>query len=1030
MITSPIIFSLVFFATFGIYWFSGSYIFFRNKKSMQNRVFLILCLSLCIWSFAFSIANSAPDYGTALFWRRVAALGWGSMYSFLLHFILILTEKRRLLKIRWIYILLYLPAIITVFVFSFYSELAVGMYNLTNTSFGWSNVSTNGFWDLYFNIYYISFTITSIGLIFHWRMTATLENKKMARLLMISILITLIVGSITDILINSYQLFAYPQVAPVIILIPITTILYCIRHYSLMTPDILTKATEEGKILNETVRKKIYKYLSLIYIFGSFMNFEIRYFIFKDQLEKELFFNLVCIIIGLSIFFIQNFKIKEDHQDLILVLILGASTPYIISRFVENASITIWAIPFIIVIISVLFNKQRLIILLSAFVMATQIWVLIKMPTATVQVSVIDHIVRIGIFCIFIWLAFFINRVYINRLKENEDHIRIQKMISLISADYVNVNDANLDEKINKMLQYCGEYFNVSRAYLILFSKDQKVMTCTHEWCNEGIVPIIDTFGEKPTDSIHWWMDQMRNNGFGYISDVSMLPYEAGIEKEALQKLQIKSLISAPLIKQEHLLGFLGFGTSENAKNWQDEHCELLKVIANILSDAFIKTSAEKEIRYMAFYDVLTGLPNRKLLNKLLIKEIDLSKRTEKFFGVVLIDLDSFKSVNDTMGHDGGDELIKEVACRLNELVRKHDTVSRFGGDEFIIVLTNIAQTEDITQIANKIIKSFEQPFLIKGQEFFITASAGIAVFPLDGEEAEVLIKNADMSMYASKAQGKNRYTICSSNMKNEVQEKMRLTNSLYRAQERNELVLYYQPQVCVATKKIIGLEALIRWIHPDKVMILPGTFIPLAEQTGLINPIGEWVLKTACCQSMEWQKLGIPPIRMAINLSVEQFRKSSLVDTVRKVLSETGLSSEYLELEITESIAINKLDNIVSVLNKLKELGVTIAIDDFGTEYSSLNRLKLLPIDRIKMDMQFVQGISENNKDESITKIIIQLARSLNLKVIAEGVETLQQMDFLTDQECDEVQGFYYYKPMTAEEIKAILINPNNQKR
>jgi len=295
-------------------------------------------------------------------------------------------------------------------------------------------------------------------------------------------------------------------------------------------------------------------------------------------------------------------------------------------------------------------------------------------------------------------------------------------------------------------------------------------------------------------------------------------------------------------------------------------------------------------------------------------------------------------------------------------------------------------------------------------------------VYPVDGEDTETLIKNADIAMYRAKANGKNQYVFCTPNMKQDMQVKLKLTNSLYRTLDRDELYLAYQPQVNIISGKIIGVEALLRWNHPELGIISPASFIPIAEQTGLISPIGEWVLRTACMQNKAWQDEGLPKMRIAVNISVIQFRNPNLVNLVRNILEETGMEPQYLELEVTESVAIHESDYIVNVLNNLKEIGITISIDDFGTQYSSLSRLKLLPVDRLKMDMQFVRGIEGNDKDKAITNVIISLAKNLGLKVIAEGVETKEQLTFLSEKLCDEVQGYYYYKPMAAEEVKKII--------
>lgn len=469
------------------------------------------------------------------------------------------------------------------------------------------------------------------------------------------------------------------------------------------------------------------------------------------------------------------------------------------------------------------------------------------------------------------------------------------------------------------------------------------------------------------------------------------------------------------------------FASLTSVDVWQENHKELIIIVANILADAMVKVEAEKEINYLAYYDGVTQLPNRALFKNRLVQAIHLARRTEKHIGVVFLDLDSFKAINDTIGHDGGDEMLRQVSARLANSLRKYDTVARFGGDEFLISINQVDRIGDIKKIADGIMRTFVQPFMVKGQEFFISASAGISVYPNDGEKADILIKNADMAMYASKNKGKNQYTLCSPTMKADVLKKMKLTNGLYRALERNELVLHYQPQVSVSTRKIIGCEALIRWKHPDYGMIPPQAFVPLAEQTGLIKPIGQWVLQTACRQIMEWQGNGLPSLRIAVNLSIEQFRDPALIGIVAGVLEETGLDPKYLELELTESATSYESDYTIRVLGELRRLGVSIAIDDFGIEYSSLSRLKDLPVDRIKIDKKFVQSITESDKDEAIAKTMVQLAKNLKLKVTAEGVETQSQFDFFGNQMCDVVQGYYFFKPMPKAEVEAVLFSKSS---
>ena len=1024
IITLPILLSLVFFTSFAIYLFMGIYIYFLNRHSAKNILFVLVCLALCVWTFSFSIANSAFDYETALLWKRVSAFGWAMMFALLVHFVLLLTENEGILRKKWVYLLLYLPALVNIGIFSLFSNLVPGIYNMANTSLGWNYVLSNSFGNWHLVIYCIGFSIGCIGLIVNWgKRTTDQKNKKVAYGLTISIVITVLIGTITDVVSSLLLSTPMPQLAPIIIIIPIAAMAYSIKHYDLMKPVLKSQSSVEGVILNEVSKLKLYNSLSILYILVALFSFVYAYFIRGNSLGLVALYSSGFFFCVVTIQFFYRLKIDIDQKDIILFLLFSLSIPYIILSFIEYASITVWAVPIIFLLTTIPFNNRRLIMMLIVAIVLTLSWIWIAAPVLAVQVSAGDHLGRFFIITIIILMCLNINQMFISRLKENEDKTMLQKLISEISADFVTVNQSNLDNKISNMLQLSGTYYQLDRACLLLFSKDQKTINHINVWCNDGINPYPRNLGAINIDTFPWWMNQILNRTEVHIPNIDILPLEASEEKKLMIQTQVQSLLSIPVRTNNAVVGFLDFEAIKNTKTWRDDHRQILEVLVNILADALTKVAAEKEINHMAFYDALTGLPNRLLFRDRLEEAIHFARRTNTLIGVFFIDLDSFKAVNDSFSHEAGDELLKQVAGRLSGCVRKHDTVARFGGDEFLIMLTNITRAEDISKIAEKVIKSFEQPIFIKETELSVTASAGIAIFPIDGEESGELIKNADIAMYSSKAQGKNKYTLFSPAMKDDVLKINKLINSLYGAQERNELVLYYQPQVSIATKLITGIEALIRWEHPDSGMILPETFIPLAEKTGLINSIGEWVLMTACRQNKAWQELGIPPIRMAVNLSMQQFHNPNLISIVSSALSESGLKPEYLELEITESVLVKEPDRIADTLNELKKLGLTIAIDDFGNEYSSLSRLKMLPIDRLKMDMQFIQGISTNYKDDAIAKIIIQLGRSLDLKVIAEGVETEQQLDYLTNQMCDEVQGYYYYKPMPAAEIEAILL-------
>ncbi|MFW5996020.1 MAG: EAL domain-containing protein [Halanaerobiaceae bacterium] len=430
----------------------------------------------------------------------------------------------------------------------------------------------------------------------------------------------------------------------------------------------------------------------------------------------------------------------------------------------------------------------------------------------------------------------------------------------------------------------------------------------------------------------------------------------------------------------------------------------------------------EARIRKMAYYDDLTGLPNLPYLKKKLEQEIDSSDTNAGFPAILFLDLDNFKIINETIGHNKGNKLLNKIAKRLKDSLREKDFVARAGGDEFIIMVRELNDKNSLYKIINKILKLFKNPFCLEGKEFFMTTGIGAALYPGDGETVETLIKNADMALYKAKSYGNNQYEFCTESLKSGISEKMRLTNDLYRARQRNELYLHYQPQVNSRTGKIVGMEALLRWQHPQLGLISPSKFIPIAEKTGLITPIGRWVLRQACKTGTEWRKKGLGNYRMAVNLSRYQFRDENLTEQVISILDETGFDPSQLELEITESVALGDIYNVVSFLEFFRGKGIAISIDDFGIEYSSLNYLKRLPVDKIKIAMSFIQGISQNYKDEAIVKAIIVLARNLGLRIIAEGVETEEQDEYLTPMMCDEIQGFYYYKPLPGEEVEELL--------
>lgn len=431
---------------------------------------------------------------------------------------------------------------------------------------------------------------------------------------------------------------------------------------------------------------------------------------------------------------------------------------------------------------------------------------------------------------------------------------------------------------------------------------------------------------------------------------------------------------------------------------------------------------AEEKIQYLATHDTLTGLANRTMFTQLLDHAIEAARRHKRQLAVLFFDLDRFKIINDTLGHEAGDKLLQEIAARLRKRLRAVDIIARLGGDEFVILIEEINNIQQIATVARTVLSLVMKPVTIMAQECRVTASIGISIYPKDGEDEQSLLKNADIAMYFAKEEGKNNYQFYSSTIKHQSIERLQIETNLRHALKHNEFSLHYQAKLNLKSGEITGVEALLRWHNPALGSVSPVQFIPVAEETGLIVPIGRWVLKTACTQNVAWQRQGLSPISMAVNLSLRQLTDEGLFDDITSALKDSGMVPELLELEITESMMMHDPERIGKVLSRIKDLGVRLAVDDFGTGYSSLSQVKNFPVDTLKVDRSFIRNIPENLEDKAITEAIIAMGKTLSLTVVAEGVETKEQMDFLQQHACDEMQGYYFSKPIVPDQFADLL--------
>ena len=434
------------------------------------------------------------------------------------------------------------------------------------------------------------------------------------------------------------------------------------------------------------------------------------------------------------------------------------------------------------------------------------------------------------------------------------------------------------------------------------------------------------------------------------------------------------------------------------------------------------RIQVQERLQHMAHHDALTDLPNRNLFLDRLQQSLTRARWHNRLVAVMFMDLDRFKNINDTLGHNVGDQLLLQLSERLSNSVRDGDTIGRFGGDEFAILLDDIDSDNHISTLAEKLLDTLTRPFKINKQELYVTASIGISIFPNDGEDSDTLLRNADVAMYRAKDLGKNNYQFYSDDLSARIFERMTLESHLRHALERNEFVLYYQPQIDTRTQKITGVEALLRWQHPEFGLVTPNNIIPLMEETGLIESVGRWILETACRQSRAWHDAGWSYLHLSVNISSRQFNDPDFISSVQDIISTTGINPEFLELELTESMLMRNASATINAFKSLNSLGVRFAIDDFGTGYSSLSYLRRFPIDTIKIDRSFIHDVTDNPDDAAIASAIIVMGQNLSLNVIAEGVENQQQLEFLTSRNCHYLQGNFFSRPLAADDLTALL--------
>jgi diguanylate cyclase (GGDEF)-like protein len=588
------------------------------------------------------------------------------------------------------------------------------------------------------------------------------------------------------------------------------------------------------------------------------------------------------------------------------------------------------------------------------------------------------------------------------------------------------LSDPDFTTAIAKAIANLGESIGVDRVSIVENhphpSNGEMAMSMRHEWQREGILAVMGQ--ERWANRVyalegvtHWYDVMAAGQTISGVRDEFPAPQQALLAQDGIQ-----SIMMVPIQVDSTFWGYISLAECCAPRPWSPTEEAMLVTMSTSISGAIQRNATEEFIRYQANHDLLTGLPNRSLFSDRLEMAIALAQRNQAHLAVMFLDLDRFKSINDTLGHSIGDQLLQGVAQRLKNTLRQEDTFARWGGDEFIILLPHLSDPTEAGLTAERMLAEFEQPFYIDSHELYISPSIGIAVFPGDGDDSETLVKHADTALYQAKQAGRNNFQFFDLALASSTPKILNLEKRLRQALEAQQFILYYQPQINLKTGQITGVEALLRWQDPGMGLVSPQVFMPVVEESGLIVPIGEWVLRTACRQNKAWQDQGLSPITVAVNLSARQLRQPNLTAVIAKTLQETGLDPHYLELEITETTAVQDVELTKTVLEDIQRMGVKISMDDFGTGYSSLSYLQQLPLDSLKIDRSFITDLASNPKDAQIVTAIVSMAHGLTLNVIAEGVETLDQLRFLQGLKCQEGQGYFFNRPLGAADATAVL--------
>ena len=1031
-----LILSILFYICGCFYMIFGAYIVVANVKSNVNKLFVFMTSTLAVWSFAFSFSTSAPTAELSAFWGCVSVFGWGVFYSVMFRFVLILTKARRRLN-KWVRLaVIYVPALINIILFAPFGFLGAKQFRLVQSDFGWVNTLPINMGNIWFIVYYSVFTIGILILIIRWIKRIEPDNplKRQAIYFLISAMFPLFMGVSTETIPDLLGITSLPKLTVIFLMVPVISLFSLLKKINMLVEKSREKTVfRESEELLEDERLRLFQTVAAVFTIGAAITFLVRYFGIKKPLTDELLLAAVLLSSGILVRIIPYITKKHTIQNALFQTVSTLSILFFLKANTDTGALTIWSIYILFLLFTVVLDSKIHATVFTILMVIIQIVFWIFYPEVAVTIDGNEYISRIAIIVLSYFAVRYLTAEYASKVEAYKKFAREQEVLEQISTNFISVNRENAKEKIEEMFKMSVETLGFDNAYLIGFSEgneDANVFSSyTKEFENDSFpyysgmkikmatLPVAKALIAQGTPLICEDIKNTFRDGCG----------EA---RNFLISRGINSFYALPLTigEEQPIDGMLVIEYYERSKeSLRESRLYFLNIIVNMLRDTRQKILYEEMLYNFAYFDETTKLANRNMLKKRLEQIIDARKESEKI-AVLGIEIENLRMIKDTFGHDTGEQIMIEAAKNLDNLLENCCDISRKAEGEFVVVLPDAENTKQIKKCAKRLLDSFSHPVSTRTgiEALFVVVHMGISVYPDDGRDADTLLKNADLAVYQAKNTNED-IVFYTELLENNIAETTLFTNRLFKSLQNEEFFLEFQPQINCETGQIVGIEALLRWTVDGTERVPPDRFIPILEHTGLIYDVGLWVLEQALQEHNRLIAKGFPPLRVSVNLSVVQFQREEFIPDFAKIIEESGADPKYIELEITESLFSKDPEDVLNKIYKLKDLGVRIAIDDFGKGYSSLSRLKVVPFDRIKIDKEIIDYIDLERKLAPLTEIIILLARTFKAGITAEGVETKEQADFLKSIDCDEIQGYYYSRPLSSEALEEFLKNETN---